>query len=197
MVMVQELYALITQTPFCLPIDHGKNAIYVWAVDLNNPNAVPDAAPISRTEQATIDTTFTSRKNYYMSMVNIKRACFTAVNACINNAFKVSNDPTILGWHAGMTVMSILDQLSNNYGKPTPAMLKCNDNTFRCPYSVADPPNSSFDELKSAPRLPSLGGIHIPIANSSTMQFDSCSPQAYISGLSKSGTGCSPMLKLG
>ncbi len=57
-------------------------------------------------------------------MINIKQACFTAVNACINNAFKVSNDPTIQGWHAGMTVMSILDQLSDLYGKPTPAMLE-------------------------------------------------------------------------
>jgi hypothetical protein len=77
-------------------------------------------------------------------MVNIKRACFTAVNACINNAFKVSNNPTILGWHAGMTVMSILDQLSNNYGKPTPAMLKSNDNTFRHPYCAADPSKLLF-----------------------------------------------------
>jgi hypothetical protein len=59
MVMVQELYTLITQTPFCLPIDPGPNAIYVQAINLNNPNAVPDAAPLSRTEQATINMTFT------------------------------------------------------------------------------------------------------------------------------------------
>ncbi len=73
-------------------------------------------------------------------MVNIEQACFTAVDACINNAFKVSNDPSIQGWHSGMTVMSILDQLSNNYGKPTPATLESNDNMFRHPYSMADPP---------------------------------------------------------
>jgi hypothetical protein len=72
MVMAQELYALITQTPFRLPIDPGPNAIYVQAIDLNNPNAIPDAAPLSRTEQATINMMFTRRKNYYRLMVNIE-----------------------------------------------------------------------------------------------------------------------------
>jgi hypothetical protein len=46
-------------------------------------------------EQATINTTFARCKNYYMSMVNIKCTCFTAVDASINDAFKVSNNPTI------------------------------------------------------------------------------------------------------
>jgi hypothetical protein len=65
-----------------------------------------------------------------MSIVNIKQACSMAVDACINDAFKVSNKPTIQNWQAGMTVMSILDQLLDNYGKPTPAMLQSNDNAF-------------------------------------------------------------------
>jgi hypothetical protein len=144
MVMAQELYALLTPTPFRLPIDPGPNAIYVQPVNMNDPNAVVDASPLSRTEQDTIDTTFTRCKNYFMSMVNIERACFTAIDACINNAFKVSNNPTIQGWHSGMTVMSILDQLSNNFGKPTLAMLESNDNAFCHPYSVADPPGILF-----------------------------------------------------
>ncbi len=103
-----------------------------------------DALPLLCTEQATINTMFTCCKNYFMLIVNIEQACFTAVDACINNAFKVSNNPTIQGWHLGMRVMSILDQLLNNYGKPTPAMLESNDNAFRRPYFVADPPEILF-----------------------------------------------------
>ena len=77
-------------------------------------------------------------------MVNIERACFMAVDACINDAFKVSNDPTIQGWHAGMTVMSILDQLSGLYGKPTPATLEGSNTAFHHPYLAADPPKILF-----------------------------------------------------
>jgi hypothetical protein len=71
-------------------------------------------------EQAIIDTMFPCRKNYYMLMVNIKCACFTAINACINDAFKVLNNPTIQGWHASMSIMSILDQLSIYMASPPP-----------------------------------------------------------------------------
>jgi hypothetical protein len=60
-------------------------------------------------------------------MRNIERACFTALDASINDTFKMSNDPMIQGWHAGMQVIDILDQLSTIYGQPTPAVLKMND----------------------------------------------------------------------
>jgi hypothetical protein len=112
MMMAQELYALLTPNPFRLPNNPGPNAVYVRPIDPLNPAVVPNlSVPLTWIEQATIDTTFAHCKNYYMSMVNIKSACFTAVDACINDAFKVSNDSTIQGWHAGMSVMSILDQL--------------------------------------------------------------------------------------
>ncbi len=142
--MAQELYALLTPYPFRLPNDPGPNAVYARAINPLNPGAVSDPAPLTRTEQATIDTTFTCRKNYYLSMVKIKRACFTAVDACINNAFKVLNDPTIQGWHAGMTVMSILDHFSGLYGKPAPTTLEDNDTAFRHPYLAVDPPKNLF-----------------------------------------------------
>jgi hypothetical protein len=54
-----------------------------------------DATPLTRMEQASIDTRFAREKHYYLSMRNIKRACFTALNASINDAFKVSSEPTI------------------------------------------------------------------------------------------------------
>ena len=68
------------------------------------------------TEQESIDTLFNQRKHYFLSMQNIERACFTALDSSINDAFKVSNDPTIQGWHAGMKVIDILNQLSLIYG---------------------------------------------------------------------------------
>jgi hypothetical protein len=63
-------------------------------------------------------------------MRNIKRACFAALDASINDAFKVSNDPTIQEWHAGMSVIFILNQLSELYSQPTRAILEMKDTVF-------------------------------------------------------------------
>jgi hypothetical protein len=144
MVMAQELYALLTPNLLRLPNNPGPNMVYARAIDPANPGAVPDPAPLTRTEQATTDTLFTHCKNYYLLMVNIECTCFIAVNACINNACKVSNDPTNQGWHAGMQVMSIFNQLLDLYGKPTPTALEGNNTAFRCLYLAADPPELLF-----------------------------------------------------
>ncbi len=156
--MARELYALITPNLFRLPNDPRSNAVYVRPVDPKNPEVVPDpAVPLTRMEQATLDMMFTRCKNYYMLMVNIKCACFTDADACINNAFKVPNDPTIQGWHVGMSVMSILDQLSNNYGKPTPTALDGNDTRFCSPYLAADPPELLFCRIEECAEIALLG----------------------------------------
>jgi hypothetical protein len=55
-------------------------------------------------EQATVNTMFNRQRHYFLSIQNIERGCFTALDASINDAFKVSNDPSIWGWHAGMKV---------------------------------------------------------------------------------------------
>jgi hypothetical protein len=65
--------------------------------------------PLMRMEKASINTHFAHEKHYYLLMRNIKLACFTSLNASINDPFKVSNDPAIQGWHAGMQVIDILD----------------------------------------------------------------------------------------
>jgi hypothetical protein len=128
MVMARELYSLLTNIPFRLPTNPGAAVVYVRAVVTGQP---VDNTPLSRTEQASIDTLFNRRKHYFLSMQNIECACFTALNASINDAFKVSNDPDVRGWHAGMRVIDILDQLSATYGQPTPAALEENDHIFR------------------------------------------------------------------
>ncbi len=50
LVMTRELYALLTPMPFHTPNDPGPNAIYVQGIDLANPTALPDPAPLTRTE---------------------------------------------------------------------------------------------------------------------------------------------------
>jgi hypothetical protein len=130
MVMAQELYTLLTPMPFCLLNDPGDAAVYVHPVVAGQS---VDATPLTRTEQASINMQFTCAKHFYLSMHNIERACFTALDASINDAFKVLNDPTIQGWHASMHIIDILDQLSTIYGQPTPAVLETNDAVFCSP----------------------------------------------------------------
>ncbi len=90
-------------------------------------------------------------------MHNIKRACFTALDASINDAFKVSNDPTIQGWHTSMQVINILDQLSTIYGQPTPAILKTNNAVFCSPYLAADAPEVFFRGIEECAETALLG----------------------------------------
>ena len=116
MVMARPLYNLLTNIAFRLP---------------TNPGAPVNNTPLTRTEQASFDTAFNQRKHYFLSMQNIERACFTALDSSINDAFKVSNDPSVQGWHAGMRVIDILDQLSLIYGQPTPMSLEANEHIFR------------------------------------------------------------------
>jgi hypothetical protein len=154
MVMARPLYSLLTNIPFRLPTNPGAAAVYVRALVLGQPI---DNAPLTRTEQASIDTLFNRRKHYFLSMQNIERACFTALDSSINDAFKVSNDPTVQGWHAGMRVIDILDQLSLIYGQPTPAALEANDHIFRSPTSAADAPKVLFRRIEECAEKALLG----------------------------------------
>ena len=102
MVMARELYSLLPNIPFRLPTNPGAAAIYVRTVVTGQP---VNNTPLSRTEQASIDTLFNRRKHSFLLMQSIEQACCTTLDASINDAFKVSNDPTVQGWHAGMRVI--------------------------------------------------------------------------------------------
>ncbi len=91
--MARKLYALLTTSPFCLPTNPGAAAVYARS---QIPGQLVNNAPLSRTEQASIESLFNRRKHYYLSMQNIECVCFTALDASINDAFKVSNDPNVL-----------------------------------------------------------------------------------------------------
>jgi hypothetical protein len=143
--MARKLYALLTTSPFHLPTNPGAAVVYVRS---QIPGQPVNNALLSRTEQASIESLFNRRKHYDLSMQNIKRACFTALDTSINNAFKVSNDPNFCRWHAGMMVIDILDQLSLTYSQPTPAVLEVNDHIFCSPTSAANAPKVLFRRIK-------------------------------------------------
>ncbi len=100
---------------------------------------------------------FARKRHYYQSLIDIERAYFIALNANIDDAFKVSDIPTILGWHAGMETQDILDQLSQTYGQPTPVALEINDVTFCSPYSTANAPEVLFRHIKNCAEIAILG----------------------------------------
>ena len=152
--MARPLYNLLTNIAFRLPTNPGASAVYVRAIVTGQP---VNNTPLTRTEQASIDTTFNQRKHYFFSMQNIERACFTALNSSINNAFKLSNDPSVQGWHAGMRVIDILDQLSLIYGQPTPMSLEANDHIFRSPTSAANAPEVLFRCIEECAKKALLG----------------------------------------
>jgi len=162
MVMARELYSLLTNIPFRLPTNPGAAAVYVRATTLGQP---VNNAPLSRTEQASIDTLFNHRKHYFLSMQNIERACFTALDSSINDAFKVSNDPTVQGWHAGMRVIDILDQLSLIYGQPTLQPLKPTTTSSEARCQPPMLPKSYSAALKNAPRKRCSAKISTPTSN--------------------------------
>jgi hypothetical protein len=120
--MLRELYALLTSlnNAFRLPMDPGPDDDYTRPVA---PGVVPDLTPLSCTKQAMIDMHFVRQKHYFLLLQNIECVCFTALDASIKDAFKVSTNLAIQGWHAGLTVQEILNQLSSIYGLPTPATI--------------------------------------------------------------------------
>jgi hypothetical protein len=150
MEMAQELYTLLTLTTFCLPNNPDNTVVYVRTTLAGQP---VDTTPLTCTEQATIDTCFACK----MSMKNIERACFTALDASMNDAFKVSNNPAIQGWHTGMHVIDILDQLSTIYGQPTLAVLEMKNTVFCSPYLVADALEVLVHRIKGCAKMAFLG----------------------------------------
>jgi hypothetical protein len=132
----------------------GNTDVYVCPVVAAQ---LVDTTPLTRTEEATINRRFARAKHYFLSMHNIERVCFTALDASINDTLKVSNDPAIQGWHASMRIINILDQLSTIYGQPTLAILETNHAVFQSPYSATDAPEVLFHQIEEYAEMVLLG----------------------------------------
>ena len=101
MVMARPLYSLLTNIPLCLPTNPGAAAVYICPIMLGQP---VNNAPLSRTKQASIDTLFNRRKHYFLSMQNIKRMCFTALDSSITlclQGIKRSDRSRLACWDEG------------------------------------------------------------------------------------------------
>jgi hypothetical protein len=92
-------YLLLEGVAFFIPPDPGLTAIF------------PSGAGVARTAMKTIQATFDSDKNYYLSYKNITRACFRMLDANVLDQFKVSNNPTLTGWNLTMSIIDIIGQL--------------------------------------------------------------------------------------
>ena len=80
-----------------------------------------------------------------------------AIDGSINDVFKVSNNLTAQGWHVGMRVIDIINQLSLIYGQPTLAVLEANNHIFRSPTSAADAPKVLFCRIEKCAQKALLG----------------------------------------
>jgi hypothetical protein len=119
-------YLLLEDTPFIVPIDPGAMTIYPqW---------------VAPTTIKMIDAAFLCIKNYFLSYKNIARACFCMFDANIATQFKVSNTTLMTGWNSTMTIIKILDQLQDSYGKPNMMTLFNNNRLFCSP--IMTPSNS-------------------------------------------------------
>jgi hypothetical protein len=163
------MYGLLTITPFRIPSKPGPVAIYypppVAIVDAQG-SPVLDATglrtyhaqpTIKRAAQATIDAQFKCAKNCYDSYLNIRRAVFNILDDNINDAFKVSNDPALVGWNQSMEPREMFDQITTTYGKPTPAALLQNDSLLRSMYSPNDAPEVLFRRIEVCQEIQILG----------------------------------------
>ena len=109
LVMSRPMYQMLSTSPFRLPTDPGPQAVYYGArvpiLDAagnpvndatGNPTYVPIPA-LDRATQASIDANFLRERNYWLSYKNIKRACYNVLDETIDDAFKFSPDPNLMG----------------------------------------------------------------------------------------------------
>jgi hypothetical protein len=163
------MYALLTPTPFRILGDPGPLAIYYLtptAIVDNTGAPVLDAdgeptfnvpPTIDCATQAMIDSRFKRERNYWLSYLNIGRAVYNLLNDNIDNAFKVSNNPALVGWNPTMEICEIFDQITSTYGPPTPAAILQNNTLFRSVYSPQDAPEVLFRRIKDCQEVQILG----------------------------------------
>ena len=112
---------------------------------------------IARAAQATMNAQFKRAKNYYESCLNIRRAVFNILDDNIDDGFKVSNDPALVGWNPSMEPREMFDQITATYGKPTPAALLQNGMLFRSVYSPNDAPEVLFRRIEDCQEVQIVG----------------------------------------
>ncbi len=83
---------------------------------------------------------FKRLQNEHQLYENIRRACFHMLDTNIADQFKVSNVPNLIGWNQSMSIIDILNQLDNTYGKPDTITLLHNNTLLRSAFNPTDAP---------------------------------------------------------
>jgi hypothetical protein len=86
--------------------------------------------------------------NYYLSYINISRACFQILDELVREEYKVSNNPNLLGWNPTMSIQLILAQLENSYGKPTANIIWNNNILFTTNFNPLDVLEMLFHQIE-------------------------------------------------
>jgi hypothetical protein len=128
------MYALIELSPFVAPPDPGDVPI------------CPNFAALQVLK--TINKLWENAINYYLSYINISRACFRMLDETIPDQFKVSNNPTLIGWNPMMSIQSILTQLENTFGQPGGLLMWNKDKIFRADFLPNNAPKLLFLRIK-------------------------------------------------
>ncbi len=148
LVMDPGLYALIKPVPFAVPVNPGATPVY--------QNFSPPAV------MKMVDYAFKWNKNYFLSYMNINRACFRMLDDSVPIQFKVLNVPTLTGWNTSMSIQEILTQLKMAYGKPTHWLYTTTTFCLEAPWPPMMRPCCFFTGSSSARRLQLWPGIRTP-----------------------------------
>ena len=138
---------LLEGVAFTVPADPGPTVVF------------PGGAAVARTVMKTTEATFERDKNYFLSYKNIVRACFRLLDATVSAQYKVSNNANLTGWNSTMSIIDILAQLQNSYGKPNMMTLFNNDNLFRSPMKSGDSPETLFYRLEQCQEVQLIGQV--------------------------------------
>jgi hypothetical protein len=89
--------------------------------------------------------------------MNKQWAVYNVLDDNINDAFKVSNDPNLVGWNLAMELCNIFNHITTIYGHLMPAALLQNDTLFRSVYSPQDAPEVLFCHIEDCQVVQILG----------------------------------------
>ena len=89
--------------------------------------------------------------------MNIQQAVYNLLDDNIDDAFKVSNNPALVGWNPAMEVGDIFDQITSIYGRPVPAAVLQNDMLFWSVSSPQDAPEVLFCCIEDCQEVQILG----------------------------------------
>ena len=81
------------------------------------------------------------------------------LDAMVLAQFKVSNNPSLSGWNATMSVLDILTQLQDLYGKPDMMTIFRNEMLYQSPVAPSDSPEVLFYRIEQCQAVQIIGKV--------------------------------------